>query len=163
MVSLDRVQSCPFGAGGRMEFVLPVLMLVLASWACKPDSGSFVKLDPGWENDPSHAQGVLAYDPDHVRAWGLVGQAARTFHQPLDRASRQLRLTGCIWKGRTMSMNTRQVPTLDVASLTSLIFLIIYFLIFYWFYSILTRMEKLLKEIKETLQSRTPAAQAPSS
>ncbi len=54
MVILDWVQSCPFRPGGRMEFVLPVLVLVLASWADKPNSDSFVELDPGWENDPSH-------------------------------------------------------------------------------------------------------------
>ena len=50
---------------------------------------------------------------------------------------------------------SRQVPNVDLSSLTAIVYLLIYFLIFYWFYSILKRMEKTLTEIKKLLEGKS--------
>jgi hypothetical protein len=50
---------------------------------------------------------------------------------------------------------SRQVPNVDLSSLTAIIYLLIYFLIFYWFYNILKRMEKTLTEIKRLLDGKS--------
>ena len=57
---------------------------------------------------------------------------------------------------RPMVRLSRQVPSVDLSSVTAIIYLLIYLLIFYWFYSILKRMEKTLTEIKKLLEGKSP-------
>ncbi len=55
---------------------------------------------------------------------------------------------------RPVTRLSRQVPNVDLSSLTAIVYLLIYFLIFYWLYSILKRMEKTLTEIKKLLEGK---------
>jgi len=53
-----------------------------------------------------------------------------------------------------MSNSSRQVPSIDTASLISIIWFLVVIGVFYWFYRTMKRIEQTLSEIKKAIESK---------